>query len=134
MSAIAIRGAAIDAMIQHARTDAPIECCGLLIGTTGQVDEAVPARNARASDRVYLVDPEDHFAAIRRARRDGRAIVGAYHSHPKSPAVPSPTDLAEADDAGFLYVIVSLAADAPDVRAYRVERGNSVEVALVVMA
>lgn len=109
----------IDAMIDHARRDAPLECCGLLAAREGVIDEAIPARNLKASAVAFLIDPADHFAALKRARAAGLEIVGAYHSHPRSPAVPSPTDLAKAHYEEFLYVIVSLAAAAPDVRGYR---------------
>jgi proteasome lid subunit RPN8/RPN11 len=120
------------AMIDHARADAPLECCGLLIGSVGRIEEAVRARNARESATAYLIDPADHFAAIRRVRREGRAIVGAYHSHPRSPAVPSPTDLEEAQFGNFLYVIVSLALPhEPDVRGYRLDAGAFVAAPLV---
>ena len=61
-------------------------------------------------------------------------MVGAYHSHPRSPAVPSATDIAEAVPGAFLYVIVSLALpDRPDVRAYRIVSGASSEVAIEVL-
>lgn len=122
-----------EAMIAHAREEAPLECCGLLLGTTGIVQDAVRTRNVRRSPTVYLVDPADHFAVIRRVRKEGRTIVGAYHSHPRSPAVPSPVDLREAHDAELLYVIVSLADPrAPDVRGYRLTFEQFVEVELVV--
>jgi [CysO sulfur-carrier protein]-S-L-cysteine hydrolase len=109
----------IDAIIDHARRDAPLECCGLLAARGGVIDEAIPARNLKASPVAFLIDPADHFAALKRARAAGLEIVGAYHSHPRSPAIPSPTDLAEAHYEEFLYVIVSLAAATPDVRGYR---------------
>jgi proteasome lid subunit RPN8/RPN11 len=129
---IRIRTAVLDAMISHAREDVPLECCGLLLGAGSLVDECVRTRNALASETAYLVDPAEIFAARRAARRDGRAILGAYHSHPRSPAIPSPTDLAEAHDADLLYVIVSLAeAGFPDVRGYRLEEGNFVQTPLV---
>lgn len=127
-----MRNSVREAIIAHARQEAPLECCGLLLGGPGIVDEAVPARNVRRSTTAYLVDPADHFALIRRARREGRTIVGAYHSHPRSPAVPSEVDLREAQDAGFVYVIVSLAAaGAPDVRGYRLAGGEFIETRLV---
>lgn len=123
--AVGLRQAARNAIIAHAVETAPRECCGLLIGAAGVVEEAVPARNVRDGHTTYQIDPADHFAAIRRARTEGRTVVGAYHSHPRSPAVPSATDLSEAQDPAFLYLIVSLARPgAPDVRAYRLEAGR----------
>ena len=129
-----MHSSARDAIIAHARAEAPLECCGLLLGATGVVEEACGTRNMRRSQTTYLVDPADHFAAIRKARRSGQAILGAYHSHPRSPAVPSPTDVQEAWDAGFLYVIVSLAdAEAPDVRGYYIEAYAFVHAPLVII-
>ena len=127
-----VLSAAREAMIAHARDEAPLECCGLLLGAPGVVEEAVRARNLRRSRTAYLVDPADHFATIRRARKEGRTIVGAYHSHPRSPAVPSPVDLEEAQFPEFLYVIVSLADPrAPDVRGYRLTREAFIPATLV---
>jgi proteasome lid subunit RPN8/RPN11 len=86
------------------------------------VTRSVRARNLHAQATRYLIDPADHFAAIRSARADGLEVIGAYHSHPTSAAIPSATDIAEADSgADFLYVIVSLLDD--DVRAYRIDAG-----------
>jgi [CysO sulfur-carrier protein]-S-L-cysteine hydrolase len=126
-----VRRAVIDAMITHARADAPLECCGLLIGQKHLIDECRPARNLRNSPAAYLVDPQQHFETIRAARLTGRVVVGAYHSHPHSPAIPSETDLAEAHDAGLLYVIISLLGGSPDVRAYTMKTGNFSEISLV---
>jgi proteasome lid subunit RPN8/RPN11 len=116
----------IDAIIDHARREAPFECCGLLAARDSVIDAATPARNLEASPVKFLIDPADHFTALKRTRAEGREIVGAYHSHPRSPAVPSATDLAEAHYEEFLYVIVSLAGDQPDVRAYRLDGGRFV--------
>jgi proteasome lid subunit RPN8/RPN11 len=105
-------------MLSHARDEAPRECCGLLVGRRDEIERTVRARNLETRPARYLIDPEDHFAAIRDARSDGREVIGAYHSHPASAPVPSPTDLAEANSGSdFIYVIVSLIGN--DVRAYR---------------
>jgi proteasome lid subunit RPN8/RPN11 len=122
-----IRTRVIDAIIDHARRDAPLECCGLLVARDGVIDESVPVRNLKRSPVAFLIDPADHFAALKRTRAERRDIVGAYHSHPCSPAVPSPTDLAEARDETFLSIIVSLAGAPPDVRGYRLVAGPRFE-------
>lgn len=115
-----VRRAVIDAIVEHARRDRPLECCGLLIGSDDEVIESRTARNARRSAVVYLVDPRDHFEAIRYARAEGLAVVGAYHSHPRSPAEPSTTDVEEANDPDFVHMIVSLAGAEPQVAAFRI--------------
>jgi proteasome lid subunit RPN8/RPN11 len=132
MKCTEIRAAVLEAIIAHARAEAPLECCGLLIGAGELIEESIRTRNLRSSETRYLIDPADHFAAIRRARMRRREIAGAYHSHPRSAAVPSSIDLAEAQDGNFIYLIVSLAdADAPDVRGFRFEQGHFVPMPLV---
>jgi [CysO sulfur-carrier protein]-S-L-cysteine hydrolase len=129
---IRMRASVRDAMIAHAREEAPVECCGLLLGTRGLIEEAIRTHNLRRSTTAYLIDPADHFAAIRRARMEGRMIVGAYHSHPRSPAAPSAVDLREAHDADLVYLIVSLADPrTPDVRGYRLASAEFVAAALL---
>jgi proteasome lid subunit RPN8/RPN11 len=126
---------ALDEIVAHSRAEAPLECCGLLIGSPGAVSIAVRARNLRASRTRYLVDPADHFAAIRLARTMGLQVVGAYHSHPQSPPDPSPTDVAEAAEEGFLHVIVGNppGGDA-EIRCYRRSGRNFRPIDLVTEA
>jgi proteasome lid subunit RPN8/RPN11 len=115
----------LEGVVQHARDEAPLECCGLLSGTDGHIDEYVRTRNVRASEVAYEIDPREHIETRKRLRTGGRSILGAYHSHPRSAAVPSATDVAEAYyDREFVYVIVSLEREPPVVRAYRVEHGD----------
>ena len=122
----------LDAIVDHAKREAPYECCGLLVGPGGRIERAVATRNAVSSPTRYLVDPMEHFALIRELRGTGQDIVGAYHSHPASPAVPSPSDVNEAWDAEFLYVIVSLEDEArPDVRAFRIANGHYMAVEVI---
>jgi proteasome lid subunit RPN8/RPN11 len=114
-------------MLAHGREEAPRECCGLLIGTSDAIVRSVRARNLDDKHTRYLIDPADHFAAVRAARADGLDVVGAYHSHPSTAAVPSPADVREATGGSeFLYVIVSVKDD--DVRGYQIADGNVVSI------
>ena len=121
---------ALDAVLRHARQDLPDECCGLLVGTSERIERAVPARNLRRSPTRYLVDPEDHFAVLREVRATGRVVRGAYHSHPRGPDTPSPTDISESHDPSLLHVIVSLRDEQPGVRAYYLADGGYTAVDL----
>ena len=129
--AFSIRLCALDAIVAHAREESPNECCGLLVGAGHVIEDSVRTTNLKSSPTAYLIDPADHFAEIRRARTEGRAILGAYHSHPHSPPVPSRTDVDEAHYPDFVYVIVSLEPPLPQIRAYLIERGNFTAVPLV---
>jgi proteasome lid subunit RPN8/RPN11 len=124
-----IAAGVLDAIVAHARDAAPHECCGLLIGSAEAIVEATRAANiADGPTSRFLIDPEDHIAGRREARRRGLDVVGFYHSHPDAPATPSDTDVAEASYPEHLYLIVSLAADRPDVALYRLDAGVFVPV------
>jgi proteasome lid subunit RPN8/RPN11 len=134
-----VRQTVLDTIAAHARRDAPRECCGLLIGTDTEVTEAIPVAN-EADDplRRYEVPPIAHLAQIRRCRElkatgINVGVVGAYHSHPRSAAEPSPTDREQAFQ-DFLYVIGGPVEDALplDVRAYRLRDGHFEAVELIV--
>jgi proteasome lid subunit RPN8/RPN11 len=115
----------IHLVVAHAREAAPFECCGLLIGHGDDIVSAVRTRNiAEQPERRFLIDPADHICGRREARVRGLDVVGFYHSHPRSPAEPSPTDRADAAYPDHLHAIVSLAGDAPEVRIFRLEAGN----------
>ena len=112
-------GAVRDAVVAHAREAAPAECCGILVGSAGAITSAVRARNLSDDPSRFLIDPKDHIQARRDARAAGLDVVGFYHSHPRSEAVPSPRDLADATYPNHLYLIVGLLGEAVDVRLYR---------------
>lgn len=116
-------------LIAHARDEAPLECCGLLGGKGDLIDEYAPTRNVRASQVAYEIDPREHIEIMKGLRARDRSVLGAYHSHPRTAALPSATDVAEAHyEMDFVYVIVSLEREPPDIRAYRLERDALIEV------
>jgi proteasome lid subunit RPN8/RPN11 len=133
--ALRITRQVLDGLVAHARHEAPRECCGLLGGAADLIDEYVRTRNTRSGEVAYEIDPREHISVRKRLRARGRSVLGAYHSHPRTSAVPSPTDLAEAHyDGDFLYLIVSLERDPPIVRAYRLERDALVETCFETLA
>ena len=130
----------MDAIVAHARRDTPNECCGLLLGGEGLVAEAVALTNV-ADDprRRYELSPAEHIAQMKKCRERSSSgspveVVGVYHSHPRSQAEPSPTDLREAWP-NFLYVIAGPVDEASDipVRGFVVDGATFSEVELVVV-
>jgi proteasome lid subunit RPN8/RPN11 len=109
-----------DAIVAHARDTNPDECCGVLVGIDTTVRYTRRARNlADDPRRRFLIDPQTHIDSIRTARAEGLRVVGFYHSHPKSAAEPSPTDVAEATYAEGLYLIVGFPnGQAAEIRGY----------------
>ena len=102
---------------EHGIRDYPYECCGLLLGRFGPagkiVSETYPISNAReesAKRNRFLITPEELMKGERYARAHDLEVVGFYHSHPDSPAVPSQYDLEHAWPT-YSYIIVSTSAD-----------------------
>ena len=105
----------IDAITIHAERDYPHECGGMLIGhfeADGRktVVETFPLENAREEEARHnrvLILPGDVLKTERYAREKKLDVIGYYHSHPESPAVPSQYDLDHALPV-WSYVIVSV--------------------------
>lgn len=124
-------------LIGWARSGYPVETCGLLIGESGRKESTVlEVRLAENLERHqaesrYVLDPVALLHADREARETGLEVLGFWHSHPDSPAVPSDTDRARAWE-GYAYVIVSVGADrAPDARVWSLENGTFQEGEIV---
>jgi proteasome lid subunit RPN8/RPN11 len=99
----------------------PNEGCGLLIGTSdGVLHDVVASDNVADSARVYEIDPKVLLRATRRADDEGLEVIGVFHSHTHSEAYPSPTDVRQAPDPGWHYVLVSLLDSPANVRSFRV--------------
>ena len=110
----------VDEMVAHAREDLPNECCGMIGGRDGEATSVVRVENSAASPLRYEMDPQGQFDALKAIEGAGDELLGIYHSHTRSAAYPSQTDVNQAVAwPEQVYVIVSLAdADAPDVKAY----------------
>jgi len=107
----------LDQIREHGVRDYPYECCGLLLGRYGAnekiVKEMYPISNAReesAKRNRFLIQPHELMRGERYAMGKDLEVVGFYHSHPDSPAVPSQYDLEHAWPT-YSYIIVSTTAD-----------------------
>jgi proteasome lid subunit RPN8/RPN11 len=133
------RSAYLD-LVAHLHDGLPDEGCGLIGGVpaadgSGGASVAVfyPSSNVAASSRVYTIDPKTHLRADRDAEDRGMEIVGVVHSHTHTEPYPSHTDVAQAPDPSWHYVIVSFRQGPPVLRSYRIVDGEISEepVALV---
>jgi proteasome lid subunit RPN8/RPN11 len=124
---VRISRAAWDELVAHARDEAPNECCGYLSGRDGAVEQVFRATNERASPYGYELDHKSLFAV--NELDDEGFEVGIYHSHPRSAAEPSQTDINLANYPDWTYWIVSLDGE-PTVRAWKIADGKVEEVPL----
>ena len=126
-------------IVAHCYDGLPDEACGLLAGPvgeksepTGVITDVTPCRNAEASAITYTVDSRDLLKAERAAEAQGVELVGCWHSHTHTDAYPSPTDVRQAEwYPTWLYVLVSLRASEPVLRAYRIRKGEIAEIPVV---
>jgi [CysO sulfur-carrier protein]-S-L-cysteine hydrolase len=129
----------VEEIVAHARAGLPNEACGVIAGEDGRPVRVYPMRNAEASPVVYRFDEREQLEVFTTIEDRGWSILGFFHSHPRTEAYPSPSDRALAHWTDPVsgevvpayprtrYVIVSLAADEPDIRAFRFEDGDPVE-------
>ena len=116
-------------LVAHARDEAPNECCGYLRMDDGRVDEVFRAHNDRQSPYGYDMDFKSKLAA-NEVEDEGYGL-GIYHSHPRSPAEPSQTDINLAASWEWLYLIISLKEE-PVIRAWRMWDGRVEEEPIIV--
>jgi len=120
LTAMRISQGLIDELVTHAREDLPNECCGLIGGRDGEATVVHRVENAAASPLRYEMDPKAQYDAYTAIEGEGLELLAIYHSHTKSAAYPSQTDVNQAVAwPDQVYVIVSLAdAEAPDVKGF----------------
>jgi proteasome lid subunit RPN8/RPN11 len=121
-------------IISYARDEAPREACGILAGRNGRVLRIYRTRNADRSPTSYRLDPDQQFRVFKDIEDRGLELLGIYHSHPSSPAVPSDRDVEQAYYPEVSYVLISLADPAEaQIRAFRITAEGVTEEDLAVI-
>ena len=130
--------AIIDEIVTHAREDLPNEACGQINGRNGRAVTVHRVKNIEASPYRYLMDPLAMLNLENEREENGETLFAIYHSHVASEAYPSPTDVRQAffppgdldRDPMYpetFYILVSLANDSPQVRAFYIRSGGEIE-------
>ena len=116
-----------DEIVAHAKQEAPKECCGLVAGRDGVATRVIRCTNENPTPEVrYSLREIRRVIEIEDA---GEQLLAIYHSHPRSPAYPSPTDRREAYYPEAAYLLVSLRTPDPSViemHAYRIADRDAV--------
>lgn len=129
----------IDEMVAHAQEDLPNECCGIVAGEHGQVLKVYRMTNVEASPFRFSMDPREVAQVDQEAGENGWDLMAIYHSHTRSEAFPSDTDIRIAGGTSELwpdvrYILVSLMVKGnPQVRLFRIEGGVVAEEALEIV-
>lgn len=135
-----------DEIFAQAREELPNECCGLIGGSAGEARTLYRARNAEASPFRYVLQPQDQLRIVGEIEDRGEELAAIYHSHTKSPAYPSQTDInlavvtqGDGDELeriqlfpGTIYLIASLAEGEPKpLRGFNIDADGVHEIELV---
>jgi len=126
-----IASSVVDEVTAHATECQPLECCGLLLGASDHITQAVRAPNIAESPTRFLIDPHAHIEALRTARNQCLQVIGFYHSHTHSQPYPSATDLAEAAYPECVHLIVGFVDGKAEVRLFDYKNGSASELPLL---
>jgi proteasome lid subunit RPN8/RPN11 len=131
-----------DEIVAHALQDAPNECCGMIAALDGEAVAVHRTANTENSPFRYKMEPMEQYRVQVAIEDAGHELGAIYHSHTRSEPVPSQTDVnlaffPKTDHLAFpgtLYVIVGVAGDEPEMRAWRIhEDRRFTEAALEVV-
>ena len=131
MTNLKLDDAVLAALVEACRREYPKEACGLLGGRDSRALSHYPITNVAGEPELrFEMDPMEQLDAFNRMQAKNEKLVAIYHSHPRTPPVPSSADIREAYYPGVFYVIVGLGGVLPQIRAFRLdrERGRAVEI------
>ncbi len=127
-----------DAIVAWSLACRPNEACGIVsadrvLDEGGEASEFRGLTNAAASPYRFVIDPAEQLRLMLELDDAGQVVWAIVHSHVRSPAEPSPTDVELAFYPDALHLICSLTdPDDPVVRAWRIRDGIATEVPLEV--
>jgi [CysO sulfur-carrier protein]-S-L-cysteine hydrolase len=121
-----------DEIVDHARREAPNECCGMIASRDGTAVKVYPATNAAASPLRYEIDGAEQYRIQMKIYDAGLDLGAIYHSHTRTAPYPSQTDINLAFYPDAAYLIVGLAASEPEVRAFTIRDGGVEQAELIV--
>ena len=128
---IRLRPEHLQAMIDHALEDAPVECCGVLAARDGEVVATYRARNTEASPYRFNIHPLDYRRLEEAINAGGATVAGFYHSHTGSEARPSPTDIRMMGPffgPPYVHFVIGVAdREHPHARVFYIENGGATE-------
>lgn len=126
-----------ETMVAHAQREVPNECCGLLGGRNGEITHIYRIRNLEDSDRIedlkiprdrtlrYFMDERQLMDAMTNIRDNDLELLVIYHSHPRTEAYPSTTDIRLAYYPDSQYLIISLQnPHSPESNLFRIIEGK----------
>jgi proteasome lid subunit RPN8/RPN11 len=120
-----------DDIVDHARAEAPNECCGIVSSSNGEAVKVYRTTNVEASPFRFVIDGNEQYRIHTEIESAALDLGAIYHSHTRSEPRPSQTDINFAAQwPGVLWIIVGLAGDEPEVRTWAIDGGQVSEAHL----
>ena len=133
---IKLRQSDYEKIVAHAKSEAPIEACGLIAGEISGGDKIVKKvyilTNTDHAEEHFTLDPKEQLKAVKDMRAEGLDPLGNWHSHPVSPSRPSEEDKRLAFDSSASYLILSLMDDEPVLNSFHIEGDKAEKEELVI--
>ncbi len=108
----------LERIIEHAKKEAPLECCGILAGKNGTIEKAYEVPNAEKSPVRYSISPQDQLKIFEEMEKESLEMIAVYHSHTHTIPFPSETDVRLAFYPEVASIIISLKEEAPVMKAF----------------
>jgi proteasome lid subunit RPN8/RPN11 len=110
-------------MVEHAKREWPLECCGILGGKENTVQKAYKLQNVEKSPIRYLMSPQEQWEVFENIEKESMEMIAIYHSHPHTIPFPSETDVKMAFYPEVSSVIISLKEEKnPVVKAFKIDK------------
>jgi proteasome lid subunit RPN8/RPN11 len=107
-------------MLDHARRERPLECCGILSGRDRTIQKAFELQNAEKSPVLYSMSPRDQLKVFEEMEKESMEMIAVYHSHPHTIPFPSETDVKLAFYPDISSIIISLKEEDPIMKAFQI--------------
>lgn len=110
-------------MVEHAKKELPLECCGILGGKDHTVERAFELQNAERSPIRYSIAGQEQLRVFEEMEKESIDMIAIYHSHTHTIPFPSETDVKLAFYPEITSIIISLKEkENPVVKAFRIDK------------
>ena len=110
-------------MLDHAKRESPLECCGILSGKEKTVQKAFELKNTEGSPVLYSMASQEQMKVFEETEKESMEMIAIYHSHPKTIPFPSETDVKLTFYPDVSSVIISLKEEGnPVMKAFQISK------------
>ncbi len=130
---IAIPRKIVQNLLHHAQQSPEQEVCGLISSQNNIPHHSYPIKNtADKPESFFNLDAQQQIQVMAKMRDNNELLFAIYHSHPTTPAIPSSTDIEQANYPDALYIIISLNTKGIlELRGYKINDATFIEVPLL---